>query len=296
MIDNNGDDKELDLKRLAKAVGLVIVSLWIISLIVLGLLVDRGNEIGDSFGAVNALFSGLALTGIILTILMQREELKLQKRELELTRSEMEKTREEFEVQSNTMKIQQFENTFFQMISLFHGNIKTMAFNSDGERYAGTGVFALLLDGVERNLDIGLRNRYNQNNDKNYNDNPYDFFRDQEFQKVGKEEFIPLFLAHFSIYGDGLTKYFTTLYNVLKLIDKSEIIDKQYYVSIINSQLSRVERLTIFYYTISKKEDSNFRKLVENFNLLDGLSENMVVSKKIYKEYKPNLENKLLLA
>ena len=37
---------------------------------------------GDMFGAVNALFSGLAFAGIIVAIMMQREDLKLQQEEL----------------------------------------------------------------------------------------------------------------------------------------------------------------------------------------------------------------------
>jgi hypothetical protein len=47
---------------------------------------------GDMFGAINALFSGLAFAGIIFTILLQREELKLQRKELELTRVELTRT------------------------------------------------------------------------------------------------------------------------------------------------------------------------------------------------------------
>ena len=41
------------------------------------------------FGAVNALFSGLALAGIVYTIHLQREDLSLQREELRLTRDEM---------------------------------------------------------------------------------------------------------------------------------------------------------------------------------------------------------------
>lgn len=48
---------------------------------------DKGT-FGDMFGAVNALFSGLAFAGLIYTAMMQREELKLQREELGLTREE----------------------------------------------------------------------------------------------------------------------------------------------------------------------------------------------------------------
>jgi hypothetical protein len=55
---------------------------------------DRGSY-GDMFGLANAVFSGLAFLGIIVTILMQSDELTLQRRELELTRQELELTRSE---------------------------------------------------------------------------------------------------------------------------------------------------------------------------------------------------------
>jgi hypothetical protein len=49
---------------------------------------------GDMFGAVNALFSGLALAGVVCAILLQREELRLQREELALTRLELHRTAE----------------------------------------------------------------------------------------------------------------------------------------------------------------------------------------------------------
>lgn len=47
---------------------------------------------GDSFGAINSLFSGLALAGIIYTIYLQKIELGLQRKELEYTREELSRT------------------------------------------------------------------------------------------------------------------------------------------------------------------------------------------------------------
>ncbi|MFT7109909.1 MAG: hypothetical protein ACI843_001576 [Psychrobacter glaciei] len=51
---------------------------------------DRGT-FGDMFGAVNALFSGLAFAGLICTLLIQKDELSEQRKELALTTSVMEK-------------------------------------------------------------------------------------------------------------------------------------------------------------------------------------------------------------
>ena len=47
------------------------------------------GTIGDSFGAINALFSGLAFVGLICTLLMQKKELGYQREDLEETRTVM---------------------------------------------------------------------------------------------------------------------------------------------------------------------------------------------------------------
>lgn len=52
------------------------------------------GQFGDSFGAINALFSGLAFAGVIFTILLQRNELALQRQELEDTRAELKRSAE----------------------------------------------------------------------------------------------------------------------------------------------------------------------------------------------------------
>lgn len=249
---------------------------------------------GDMFGASNALFTGLSFVGVIIAIRLQSQELKLQRKELELTRNEMELTRDEFVIQNSTMKLQQFENTFFQMLSLFHENTQQISSTNKAHPYSGKGIFKALLDMVYENLEIGLRNRFYREEATSIDDD-FDYVRKAKISKVTKKEFMQLFKVHFTIYEDDLNTYFTTLYNILKLIDKAEVVDKQYYVSIINSQFTRLEKLTVFYFTISNDMDNDFRKLVENFNLLDGIRESMVINKVIYEEYKPNLNNKLLL-
>ena len=62
-------------------------------------------SVADAFGAVNALFSGLALAGIIVTLYMQREELKLQREELQLTRDELAKSAEAQKESSESQRV-----------------------------------------------------------------------------------------------------------------------------------------------------------------------------------------------
>lgn len=75
------------------SVGVIIVwvlsALWIYN--ALPNWSDRGT-VGDMFGAVNALFSGLAFAALIYTILLQREEIKTNRKEIELNRKELKKS------------------------------------------------------------------------------------------------------------------------------------------------------------------------------------------------------------
>ncbi|OCK42684.1 hypothetical protein BA195_13910 [Tenacibaculum soleae] len=65
-------------------------------------IISERGAFGDKFGFINSLFSGLALTGIIISIYFQQKELSLQ-------REELIETREEF-------KDQNFQTTYFNLV------------------------------------------------------------------------------------------------------------------------------------------------------------------------------------
>jgi hypothetical protein len=89
---------------------------------------QRG-QFGDMFGAINALFSGLAFAGLIITILLQREELIAQKQELRLNTDALNAQKEEMNAQwkelarqNSNLKRQRFETTFFNMWNIHFSN------------------------------------------------------------------------------------------------------------------------------------------------------------------------------
>jgi hypothetical protein len=84
-----------------------------------GRTLDRA-DLGQLYGWVGALFSGLAFIGVIGAIILQREELQLQRQELGQTREELRGQKEQLEAQNNTFRQQTFENTFFQLLRLHH--------------------------------------------------------------------------------------------------------------------------------------------------------------------------------
>lgn len=130
--DNRNSDK---LSPLILLLILTIV-LLIISFLVTYYIFEKWEErgsFGDSFGMINALFSGLAFGGIIYTILLQRKELELQRNELSETRKELKRSADAQEnsekallEQIKTMKrtailngynsIIEFHNSFSQLL------------------------------------------------------------------------------------------------------------------------------------------------------------------------------------
>jgi len=82
-----------------------VVILWLSSGYLLYDLEKRGT-FGDMFGAINALFSGLAFAGVIYAILLQRKELALQREELALTRKELARSAKAQELSEKALKKQ----------------------------------------------------------------------------------------------------------------------------------------------------------------------------------------------
>ena len=79
----------------------IIVVLWLGVTAVIGWRFesDDWGKIGDMFGAVNALFSGLALAGVVFAIWLQREDLKIQQEQLR-------QSNEEFKLQNQLISEQ----------------------------------------------------------------------------------------------------------------------------------------------------------------------------------------------
>lgn len=82
----------------------------------------RGTH-GDMFGAVNSVFSGLAFAGIIISLYLQRIDLKNQQEQLELNYEEVKQTNREFKTQNDTLQVQKFENQYYKMIDLHKSNV-----------------------------------------------------------------------------------------------------------------------------------------------------------------------------
>ena len=140
-------DRNAPYKLFGSIIGLWALC-WILAILGYGKPSGAG-EFGDMFGAINALFSGLAFAGLIFTILLQMEELRaqrvelhqntqalkdqkevmgLQKNEMERQAESMKKQWEEMEKQNTNLKRERFENTFLKMIEIHLSTLNELYF------------------------------------------------------------------------------------------------------------------------------------------------------------------------
>jgi len=186
---------------------------------------NRGT-FGDMFGAVNALFSGLAFGGVIYAILLQRKELKLQRKELELTRGELKGQKEQMQDQNVTLKKQNFESTFFQLLRLHNDITNDIDLVGEGNKITkGRDCFRVF---YERFKKTWGKSRAEHQGD------------------TEKERINNTYLAFYERYQSKFGHYFRSLYNIIKLIDNSELPDKRLYTNLVRAQLSSFELALLF--------------------------------------------------
>ena len=231
------------------AVALVIVLWWSVGVLLPGSwLVSSSEErarFGDAFGAVNALFSGLAFAGLIWAILLQRQELEYQREELISTRGELAAQRAQMEVQNETLRRQSFENTFFQLVRLHHEIASSIEVRDGAATLRGPDAFEFL----------------------------YGQFRIELGQRAGRDGTVNERLADgyrrfYSAHQNALGHYFRNLYNIIKFVDRSRVADKRLYTNLVRAQVSAAELLLLFYNCLSDLGSEKFKPLVERYGLL----------------------------
>jgi len=76
---------------------------------------EEWGQFGDYVGGVlNPLLSFLALVAVLIAVVLQNKE-------LQHSREELKRSSQALEEQSESLRIQNFENTFFQMIRIHNG-------------------------------------------------------------------------------------------------------------------------------------------------------------------------------
>lgn len=254
-----------------------VVALFFLNMSLIWIIEDSNwrGTFGDQFGAVNALFSGLAFAGLIYTIILQRRDLglqrndlKLQREELALTRQEMEEQTAEFEKQNETLRIQRFENTFFNLLSQFQEVVNSLSItireNRENVEYIGRDVFQKLFERAAIYIPSSQ----------------------MKGEWVGNRGMV----AVLKKYGlDGYMKYdeptlfdhyFRLLYRILKFVKTSPLIttfeDEYEYTSILRATLSRYELVWLYYNGLTYGKNK-LKPLIERYAMLKNLRKDLLV-------------------
>lgn len=303
---------------------LLVIAIWAIGWLLIDYLIQNSNQqqtieaarglFGDKFGAINALFSGLAFAGIILTIILQGRELSLQ--------------RQEIEKQNQSIQKQRFEQTLFQLIGLL-ANTKEGLKIAGHEKKEAIRYFnnLLQLSGDEfaafkalSRLETDELHALHQTNQL-----PPPIASRLEASEAASLEsalekpigIVGLFLNQDTIYHrnlidkayafahqkskDELSPYFRSLYHIFKLIDGSQSIseeEKVAYSKIVCAQLSNDELIAILYNSLARDNTASEKlefgfpemtKLVKRYNILKNINKREVVHPihlKIIEEFK----------
>jgi len=240
---------------------------------------DGAGTFGDMFGATNALFSGFAFAGLIVAILLQKEELRLQREELSETREVLKDQKDQFIEQNKTLRKQSFEDTFFQLMRLYNDIISTLdtkATRNNKITITGRDVFINWYDAFQLYAGGQL----------------------VRLSKAGKttvrlEELInDEYLKFYETNKSDLSHYFLTLYHIVKFVHLSDMENKKFYTDILRAQLSSYELLFLHYDSKSKYGAEKFAPLIEEYNL----TKHMPVHEKLEVKLKATLTNKGMVA
>lgn len=243
-----------------------VAALWALNLCYgLSLSSTERGLFGDMFGAVNALFSGLAFAGVMYAIVMQRHEISIAKREIAYTKLILDEQQKQLSIQNQQSKRQGFENTYFQMVRLF----SDITNNIDLQRLEnkkpivtrGKDVFPVFLD--------RLRKTYNPPEKNLYGGHDFDDSYDKFYEKHNTE------LGH----------YFRLLYNIMNFINESDVDNQKFYAKILRAQLSDSEIAILFYNGLSKNGVSKFKPLIERYGLLKNLNQRDIFAPELKDRY-----------
>lgn len=226
----------------------------------------KPNEFGDSFGVLNALFSGLAFAGLLYSIRLQAKALSDSQQALADSQNEMASQGAEFLEQTKSMNRQAFDNAFFQLLNFNNEIAKNTSFNMEFKISAQQGN-NVINKGYSGSGTAAFKEIYRFLCDKIYEDEYY--YIPHTFTKVQEA-----YMSFHDVVGEHLAHYFRNLYQVLKFIDESEIFDghqKKRYSNMLRAQVSKYELALLFYNCLSPLGIEKFKPLLEKYEFFEHL-------------------------
>lgn len=214
------------------------------------------NEVGD---AMAGWAGSLAFLWIVVTVLMQREELQAQREELALTRGVAEEQRAALEGQVAGMAEQRFESAFFEMLGFWSHVVETVTTEAEVNRESPDGRIyyeknslkgAIALSSICDDLFLALDDLAISAFNQRY----VDFW----FENSGR-----------------LSHYFRFLFNFFRFLSESEHAKPQH-GKLLRSQLSQPE-LTLLFYNCLSDVGRKFEQYAIEFELFDNMSKDDLI-------------------
>ncbi|HEA3124669.1 TPA: putative phage abortive infection protein [Aeromonas veronii] len=222
---------------------------------------ESWGQFGDFLGGVlNPIFTLMTFFGVIITIALQKLELRA--------------AREEYKKSADALTTQAFENTFFNMLNLQQKIVSDLEFNpKDFEIPSKTIINRTLIMGQSTSGLLAI----NKSNARDYKGR-HSFGGCLELLKYlsgGPQDTFNLYryiqTEHNHIFGH----YFRSLYRIIKFINDHpyiEYTDRLNYASILRAQLSRDELSLILLNCMDDMVDSGeFRKLLNKYHMLEHI-------------------------
>ncbi len=202
-----------------------------------------GEFLGGTVGAI------WALAGVILFYLA----LIYQRRELELQRQELKETREILEIQSDTIAIQQFDNTFFKLLE-FHIEASRKIQLTGNQN----GFDELYKDFISQIKQVKRKRKI-----------------DRSAKMLNDEIYGNCFQSVYNGYKNTLQLYFESYKTMVHFIlEKSH--DPTFYFNVIKTHWSEQELIIQFYYILFYTEDKSLKSIVEKYGLFQGLNQRYI--------------------
>lgn len=221
---------------------------------------DKWGQFGDYIGGtLNPVLGLLSLIVLLLVYVQNKEELK--------------DTRKVLAEQSETLKIQRFEQTFFSLLNLYSkiaANVEAQGDNARG------GFHDLYVNDLS--IFIGSGSFESEKKCRLNRLNSLSNFRvlycdSNQFNIKYKQFAIEM--------ENYISHYFRIVYSILKFISNSDISDKKLYANLLRAQLSKYELLLLFYNNISDFGVDKFFPLLIEFDILQHLNKDFLFDKEI---------------
>lgn len=226
---------------------------------------DHAGPAGDLFGAATSLFSGLAFAGLISTLMMQRQELRLQWEQLKVQNRELKQQHQELKDTRKEFEIQRFESRLFGMIKLLNDHVNSFKYSEhvmrnrqyETDYFQGRAVLNHWLKDIGVDYDHSL----------------------QDLNELPLEEFkLNYETAYDRRLEQQLGTYFRLLYNILRQINSQVLSDnetedlesKKNYAAIVRAQLSSEEVILLMLNGVSDV-GKPFIKQIQDYALLEHL-------------------------